>query len=190
MNRWLDRIQIWCCDSLVISDDLINFWEKVIKSKMADRGYLKNMAAQKVCGRDILWNVGWIAFKFDVVVLGVFLMIWITFEKNSLKQDGRWRTFWKNSHWKSLWVLWTIGWMAFKFYAVVLSPCPIRSDRQTTSPTLTTGAPYSCTNGRGCEQHEYSLWRHRFTDCSVEVTLRSDCLGCLNWPGRRGVLNS
>ena len=42
----------------------------------------------------------------------------------------------------------------------------------------------------GCEQHEYSLWRHRFTDCSVEVTLRSDCLGCLNWPRRRGALNS
>ena len=49
----------------------------------------------------------------------------------------------------------------------------------------------------GCEQHEYSLWRHRFTDCSVEVTLRSDCLGRLNklWigqggGGRRGVLNS
>ena len=65
-------------------------------------------------------------------------------------------------------------------------PCPIRSDRQTTSLTLTTGAPYSCTNGRGCEPHEYALSRHRFTDCSVEVTLRSDCLGCLNWPGRRG----
>ena len=31
-----------------------------------------------------------------------------------------------------------------------------------------------------CEQHEYSLWRHRFTDCSVEVTLRSNCLGRLN----------
>ena len=41
----------------------------------------------------------------------------------------------------------------------------------------------------GCEQHEYSLC-HRFTDCSVEVTLRSDCLSCLNLPGRRGVLNS
>ena len=31
----------------------------------------------------------------------------------------------------------------------------------------------------GCEQYEYSLWRHRFTDCSVEVTLKSDRLGCL-----------
>ena len=31
---------------------------------------------------------------------------------------------------------------------------------------------------KGCEQNEYSLWRHRFTDCSVEVTLRSDHLGC------------
>ena len=31
----------------------------------------------------------------------------------------------------------------------------IRSDSQTTGLTLTTGAPYSCTNGRGCEQYEY-----------------------------------
>ena len=40
----------------------------------------------------------------------------------------------------------------------------------------------------GCEQHEYSLWRHLFTDCSVEVTLRSDCLGRLNqlWIGQGG----
>ena len=40
----------------------------------------------------------------------------------------------------------------------------------------------------GCEQHEYSLWRHRFTCCSVEVTLRSDCLGRLNqlWIGQEG----
>ena len=28
-------------------------------------------------------------------------------------------------------------------------PCPIRSDHQTTSLTLTTGAPYSCRSGRG-----------------------------------------
>ena len=39
-----------------------------------------------------------------------------------------------------------------------------------------------------CEQHEYLLWRHQLTDCSVEVTLRSDCLGCLSWQGRRRVL--
>ena len=26
----------------------------------------------------------------------------------------------------------------------------------------------------------------RFTDCNVEITLGSDCLGCLNWPGRGG----
>ena len=40
----------------------------------------------------------------------------------------------------------------------------------------------------GCEQHEYSLWRHLFTDCSVEVTLRSNCLGRLNqlWIGQGG----
>ena len=69
-------------------------------------------------------------------------------------------------------------------------PCPIRSDRQTTSLTLTTGVCGACTKRRGCEQHEYSLWRHRFTDCCVEVTLRSDCLACMSWPGKRGVLIS
>ena len=52
---------------------------------MADRGYFEKMAAQKACGRDILWNVGWIAFKLDVVVLWVFLVIWLTFRKNPLK---------------------------------------------------------------------------------------------------------
>ena len=56
---------------------------------MADRGYFEKMAAQKACGREILWNVGWIAFKFDVVVLWVFLMIWLTFGKNPLKKT-RW----------------------------------------------------------------------------------------------------
>ena len=96
---------------------------------------------------------------------------------------------WKSSHLNT--GKQTLGhWKVLKFTCRVFTPCPIRSDRQTTSLTLTTGAPYSCTNGRGCEQHEYSLERHRFSDCSVEVTLRSDCLGCLNWPGRRGVLNS
>ena len=56
-------------------------------------------------------------------------------------------------------------------------PCPIRSDRQTTSLTLTTGAPYRCTNGKGCEQHEYSLWRHRFL---LTVVWRSH-LGQIVW---------
>ena len=36
MNRWLDRIKIWCSGSLGISNYLINFWEKFNKNKMAD----------------------------------------------------------------------------------------------------------------------------------------------------------
>ena len=35
MNRWLDCIQIWYGCSLVISDDLINFWDQSIKNKIA-----------------------------------------------------------------------------------------------------------------------------------------------------------
>ena len=37
------------------------------------------------------------------------------------------------------------------------APCPVRSDRQTTSLTLTTGVCDAGTKRRGCEQHEYSL---------------------------------
>ena len=39
---------------------------------MADGRHFEKMDAQKACGRDIFWAVGWIAFKFDVVVLWVF----------------------------------------------------------------------------------------------------------------------
>ena len=70
------------------------------------------------------------------------------------------------------------------------SPCPVRSDRQTTSLTLTTGVCKACTKWRVCEHHEYSLWRHRLTDCGMEVTLRSDCLASRSWAGKRGVLNT
>ena len=38
MKRWLDCIQIWYGCSLGISDDLINFWDKSIKNKMAAQG--------------------------------------------------------------------------------------------------------------------------------------------------------
>ena len=36
---------------------------------MADGGYFKKPATRKARGCDILWTVGWIAFKFDAVVL-------------------------------------------------------------------------------------------------------------------------
>ena len=38
MNRWLDRIQIWCAGSLDIFDDLINFCKVFNQNKMADEG--------------------------------------------------------------------------------------------------------------------------------------------------------
>ena len=74
INRWMDRIQILYADSLDISDDLLNFWEEFINTKMANRDFEK-IAAQKACGRDILWTVVWITFTFDVGVRWVFLMI-------------------------------------------------------------------------------------------------------------------
>ena len=61
------------------------------------------------------------------------------------------------------------------------------SDHRSDLDNMCVGSLYE---KEGWEKHEYSLWRHRFTDCSVEVTLRSHCLGCLSWPGRRGVLNA
>ena len=36
LNRWLDCFQIWCGGFLGISDDLIYFWEKIMKNKMDD----------------------------------------------------------------------------------------------------------------------------------------------------------
>ena len=37
INRWWDiAFQILCGSSLGISDDLINFWEELIKNRMAD----------------------------------------------------------------------------------------------------------------------------------------------------------
>ena len=41
MIRWLDCIQIWYSCCLVISDDLINFWDESIKNKMAAAAFLK-----------------------------------------------------------------------------------------------------------------------------------------------------
>ena len=62
---------------------------------MANGGHFENMVTPKDCGRDILRTFGWISLKFDVVVLWVFLMIWLTFGENPLKT--RWLTedIWK-----------------------------------------------------------------------------------------------
>ena len=89
---------------------------------MADRGHFEKMADQKVCGRDILWTISWITFKFDVVVLWVSLMIWLTFGKNLLKNKMA-----AGGHFeKTPTVRQTptdciqLNWIAFKFGRVVL----------------------------------------------------------------------
>ena len=61
MNRRLGHIQISSCGSLSISDDLNNFWEKIILNEMDDGEHFEKMAYQNACGRDILWTIGWIA---------------------------------------------------------------------------------------------------------------------------------
>ena len=38
-------------------------------------------AAENFSGHDIVWTVGWIVLKFDVVLFYIFLMIWLTFER-------------------------------------------------------------------------------------------------------------
>ena len=45
MNLWLDHIQIVSSGSLGISNDLISFWKKIIKKKMADGVHYEKMAA-------------------------------------------------------------------------------------------------------------------------------------------------
>ena len=52
---------------------------------MADGGHFEKMSAQKACGRDIIWTVVWIGFKFDVVVRWLFRMIWLTFWEKNIK---------------------------------------------------------------------------------------------------------
>ena len=78
---------------------------------MADGGHFEKLAAQKACGRDILWTVGWIAFKFNAVVLLVFLMIWFTFGKNPLKTRCREDILKKIASQKHCGrdILWTVG---------------------------------------------------------------------------------
>ena len=44
MNRWLDCIQIWYGCFLGIFDDLNNFWEESLKTKMAAAAILKKAA--------------------------------------------------------------------------------------------------------------------------------------------------
>ena len=146
MNRWLDHIQIWCCGSLFISDNLINFWEKNIKSKMTDRKYFektgrpKSLWARYLMKRWLdriqIWRGGSLGISDDLI------NFWEESIKNKMANG---RHFEKIATRRACGrdILWTIGWIAFKFYAVVLSPCPIRLDRQTTSLSLTTGAPYT-----------------------------------------------
>ena len=50
------------------------------------------MATQNSCGRDILSTFHWIAFKFDVVHLRVFVIL-LTFWKNPLKTRWLTKTF-------------------------------------------------------------------------------------------------
>ena len=71
----MDRIQILNADSLDISDDLLNFWAEFINTEMANGEDFEKIAAQKACGRDIIWTVVWITFTFDVGVRWIFLMI-------------------------------------------------------------------------------------------------------------------
>ena len=51
MNRWLDRIQILCCGLLVISDDLITFWEKIIN---LFRSIMTGIPGMDLCN---LWTI-------------------------------------------------------------------------------------------------------------------------------------
>ena len=66
------------------------FGKNRFKTRWLTGDILKKIATQKAYGHDILWTFGWISFMFDVVVHGVFLIIWLSYGKNSLKT--RWLT--------------------------------------------------------------------------------------------------
>ena len=101
----------------------MNFWEDFINNKMADGGHFDKNVRPKSLWRDTIWTVGWIVFKFDVRVLWVIRMIWLTFEKKYIKNKIA-----DKGHFEKIAtrracgrdILWIIGWIAFKFYAVVL----------------------------------------------------------------------
>ena len=90
---------------------------------MADGGHLEKMTAKKNCGCDIRWTIGWIAYKFHVVVPLVIsdnlINFWVKSTKNKMA-DGR--HFEKNSHPKSFWAQYFLNLRLdeFEFYAVVL----------------------------------------------------------------------
>ena len=76
------------------------------------------MAAQKACGRDILWNVqiwpgGSLGISDDLI------NFWEESIKNKMADGGH---FEKIATRKACGrdILWNICWIAFKFYAVVL----------------------------------------------------------------------
>ena len=59
-----------------------------------------------------------------------------------------------------------------------MSPYRIRSDSQTTGLTYFDNKCASdLYEKEGCEQHEYSVWRHRFTACSVEGHIQVNMSG-------------
>ena len=57
------------------------------------------MAAYKACGHDNLRTVGWIALKFGMVVLHVFLIIWLPFGMNLSKTKWLPQPFRKMTWW-------------------------------------------------------------------------------------------
>ena len=48
------------------------------------------MAAQKPCGRDIVWTTGGTEFKYDRMIFNVLLVIWLILGKKTL--NTKWLT--------------------------------------------------------------------------------------------------
>ena len=66
--------------------------------------------------------------------------------------------------------------------------CHIRFDSHTTD--LDNGCVGKLYEKEGCEQHEYSLWRHRFTVCSVEGDTQVNLSGLSELARGEGVVYS
>ena len=74
--------------------------------------------------------------------------------------------------------------------AGMFSSCRIRSDSKTTGLTLTTGVRWICMKRRDASNMNIHYGFTGLLSAVWKVTLKSTCLGCLSWPGKRGVVYS
>ena len=124
MNHWLDLIQIWPGGSLDISDDLINFEKNSLKTRWSTEDILNKTSHQISLWARYLMNhcldrILCILCSGSPVISNDLIIFWEESIKNKLTDEGH---FEKIATWKACGcdILWTVGWITFKYNAVVL----------------------------------------------------------------------